>query len=103
MAKCSCCSENKNIVYWDYCHPKSIKICWACLGVLGWETEMRAVRPKLLNCVACRQKFIPKQQNQNKCGVCWQKLLGYEPKEEIKLPEIKTAFDIQGGIYNYGN
>jgi len=106
MAKCTCCSKNKNIVYKSYEAPFSINLCWDCLVRMDWQFEMKDIMPKLLSCSICRQKFIPKLNSKNKCSVCWQVELGYiKPKPQIKLPEIENAFDIadkmQRGICSY--
>ena len=78
MKPCSCCGEMKPIVYFDYAYGNSnpyieaisIRVCYSCLIKVGWKKEAVAILPKLITCVQCNNKFIPKNHSQIKCSVC---------------------------------
>lgn len=94
---CSHCGEHRPIVYTDWAsagdmngsESVSVKLCWSCLDVLGWEKEMRAILPLIRCCSDCKQKFIPKKSTQTRCGPCWFKILN---KVEVNHVQPEQAF-----------
>ena len=96
ISSCSCCQKNNPIVYSDYCYPDvSIKLCWACLEKLGWETEMRTLFPIVKKCNECKQFYLSRKATSAKCYVCWDSFFNSKTKLEVKEDENRELQQLQ--------
>jgi len=104
MGKCSLCIKTKNIIYYDYefYSKSSVKLCYSCLKMLGWGTELKELLPRLHTCPECHQKYISKKANPIKCGVCWSKYFGTYGARLIDvlegLPEEKPQHELMAYV-----
>lgn len=96
MSICSLCHVNKNIVYYDYA-PRlntspavSIKLCYPCLTLAGFEKTAQTIFPHLRKC-SCNEFYLPKTSNQQKCGVCLFNQF-YAPKLQEQVVQVQNKW-----------
>lgn len=91
MSKCSFCSSNEPIVYFDYAPPNEfsksvfIYICWRCAVLFNLpfdevRKKIAELFPKMRLC-SCQEKFIPSKDGQTLCIACWK---AKQPARETK-------------------
>lgn len=99
---CNLCNLEKPIVWNDYAFAVhnsspplkavSINLCYPCLVYLDWQIDIQQIMPKLLTCIQCQEKFIPKNANQIKCSCCWKK---YFQAKEKSIVQVKYSYEQQ--------
>ncbi len=95
VPSCSCCGKQNPIVYSDYEFKDKlqIKLCWDCLSVLGWNTEMGILFPHVKKCGDCKQLYLSKKADSKKCYVCWNNF--FNPKINVTEIEEEPHFELK--------